>query len=229
MYGTSTSRATQGQSRTLSRLGRGSAAVLCSVSLVASAAASECPKGSDPFRQAVCQAAKEEGVSIEVLNVNPQRSACVARSVELPPLVNSGRIAVKFRGVGCAGWAWVDVRVMVQAPKLVRSVRIGEPLHDAVTLVPRERRAGYEVLSQLPMNAVARRNLGAGSWVQPSDISVGLPPGETVWVTAAVGGLVLERSGRIVSCLSKNVCAVLPNGQRVEGRLEGDRLYVEAR
>jgi hypothetical protein len=66
----------------------------------------------------------------------------------------------------------------------------------------------------------------------PSPAPAPVPPpgpraGTPVKIVVRVGALSVEQLGRIVPCTRDAICAVLPSGKHVEGRLEDGRLVVE--
>jgi hypothetical protein len=66
----------------------------------------------------------------------------------------------------------------------------------------------------------------------PTPAPVPAPPpgpraGTSVRIVVRTGALTVEQLGRIVPCSRDAVCAVLPSGRHVEGRLEDGRLIVD--
>lgn len=171
----------------------------------------------------------------EVADVRPTSArGCAPLAWEaLRPVDGSGRAALRFTGRAgsgdaCEGFAWASVRVTARGLVATRAVASGEPLSGAVALAELEVRPGHAPLSSLPDAAIAAHAVRAGAPLAASDLRVGPRPGQPVAVVVRAGGLELERAGRAVPCSRGLACALLPGGRRVEGRLEGGRIVVEA-
>ncbi len=156
-------------------------------------------------------------------------AGCAPERAEVGAAIRgSGRVAVRLFGEGCSGWGWAGVRVFAPALVVASKVEAGAALEAGVRLEEREIRPGHEPLASLPAGAVAARTLPAGRVLEARHVRVaGSAPGTNVRVVVRKGTLALEAPGRIVPCPGPRVCAQLQGGARVEGRLEGDRLYVE--
>jgi hypothetical protein len=66
----------------------------------------------------------------------------------------------------------------------------------------------------------------------PTPAPAPVPPpgpraGTSIKIVVRAGALSVEQVGRIVPCTRDAVCAVLPSGKHVEGRVEDGRLIVE--
>jgi len=154
---------------------------------------------------------------------------CRVRSASVPrPVDGSGRVAVKFVGEGCSGWAWVRVEVWAETAVTTRLLRAGEAVASATTMVEREMRPGRMPFVP-PAGAVAVHTLPAGTVLDAGDVGLSsVRVGESLKVLFVSGGVVIETLGRRTTCLRDRDCAVLPSGKHVEGRLDtGGRLVVE--
>jgi len=148
----------------------------------------------------------------------------------------SGRVAVRVLGADtlgapCEGWSWAEVQVSARVWITTRPLRQGDPLEGAVRGEIREIGeigASRRPLLSLADGARASRSLAAGTVLEPSQIAVGLLPGEPVLVNLRSGALSILAEGRGVACGRDRICATLPSGKRVEGHLEGELLVVEA-
>lgn len=150
----------------------------------------------------------------------------------LKAIEGSGQVALRFdgrrdEGTACEGFAWAKVRVLAPLAVTTRAVREGEPLLGAVSVAEREVVAGRRALTALPEGAVADRPLPAGALLDERSVRLGPQPGDPITVTLRSGALVVEQPGRAVPCSRGRVCASLPSGRRVEGRLQDGRLLVE--
>ena len=76
---------------------------------------------------------------------------------------------------------------------------------------------------------MAKRFLRAGTSVFERDVeSAGRSAGDILKIRVRTGSLIVETQGRRIACGGGRICAVLPSGRHVEGRLEdGHRLVVE--
>jgi len=149
------------------------------------------------------------------------------------PVDQSGRQAIELfgsdaGGFACQGWAFVDLKLTADAYVTTRVVKAGEPLEDAVRVARREIKPGSRPLHLLPEGARASRDLPSGATILESQVGGAVTPGEPVKVVLHGHMLAVETSGRAVSCSGGRTCAVLSSGKRVEGRLEGGTLVVEA-
>ncbi len=121
------------------------------------------------------------------------------------------------------------MRVVCTGLVTSRAVAMGESLDGAVQTAEVEVRTGRPpAVSDLPPGARAARGLAAGAPLSPADVRDGPFPGEPITVVLTGGGLELSREGRALPCTPGRACALLPGGRRVEGRLEGGRLVLEA-
>jgi hypothetical protein len=184
--------------------------------------------------EAASRALAVKGGRVEVVNYQPAMPpGCQLTSVELPPLTHSGRYAARLSGEqetskACQGQAWIQVRVWATALVTQRAIRPGETLEGAVTPQEHEQLAFRELLSALPPGAIAARAIAGGAVLEPSHLRVGPETGGSLTVVVNSGSVRLEQVGRRVACGGQKVCAILPTGKRVEGRLENDELLVEA-
>lgn len=187
--------------------------------------------------QAVAAALAVHGARAEVGEVRATAGAsCPADRVEvLRPVAGSGEVPVRFTGTdpagrACQGFGWVRVRVTTPGLVASRLVKSGEPLEDAVAPGEVELRTGRPApLEALPAGARAARTLAAGAPVLPDDVRTGPAPGEPITVLVRLsGGLEITQTGRTLPCARGHACALLPGGRRVEGRLEGGHLLLEA-
>lgn len=139
----------------------------------------------------------------------------------------SGRIAVRVHGAGCEGWGWAQVRVFADALILEAAVSEGEPIAGKVRREAREIRPGQRPLAALPPGAVAARSLPAGRMLEARHVRApGAAAGEAIRVRLRSGALRIEQTGRVIPCPGDAVCARLPSGARVEGRLVDGALEV---
>jgi hypothetical protein len=155
---------------------------------------------------------------------------CQAIRATVPrPIEGSGRVAVRVSGRGCSGWAWVELQVWAETSVTTRTVRAGEMLAPASTMLEREIRPGHPPFIA-PADAVASRSLPVGRAIEPSDVSktsVGL--GDPIKVIFVAGTVAIEAHGRRAQCLHNRDCAVLSSGRHAEGHIDDDgRLIVEA-
>ena len=155
--------------------------------------------------------------------------ACVPERAEVSaPIRGSGRVAVRVLGAGCGGWGWAAVRVFAPTVVVEAKVPRGDPLAGKVRSEEREVLPGREPVAAIPEAAVAARTLPAGSVIEARHVRVaGTAPGTSVRVIVRRGALEIEQEARVIPCPGGAVCAQLPGGARVAGRLAGDRLVVE--
>ena len=175
--------------------------------------------------------ATAEVLSVEKPLVADCRLRAAAESFEIPnPIEGSARVSVKASGVrakgeACQSWLWVRVRVTARVPIALRPVKAGELLNTAVRWEEREVRPGHAPVV-LAETSVADRYIGAGQVVELAAVrQSSLRSGDMVKVVLTAGSLVVEQSGRAVSC-GRAQCAVLPSGKHVEGTLRDGRLMV---
>jgi hypothetical protein len=183
---------------------------------------------------AVAGALSVPGARVELDGVRTASGAgCAAESWEaLKPVEASGAAALRFSGrtsggATCQGFAWGKVRVLAPAAVTTRALREGEPLDGALATLEREVLPGHRTMASAPTGASAARRLAAGAVLDENAVRSGPAPGGPVTVLLRAGALSVEQSGRVVACARGRTCAVLPNGRRVEGRLEDGRLLVE--
>lgn len=176
----------------------------------------------------------ELGARLEILAWKQSRPECIATAASVErAITGSGRYAVKLTGQAgksaCDAWGWVQLRLFAPAFITTRAVRAGEPLEGAVKESEKEVRAG-RAPAQVGAGAKAGRHLGAGQLVEATHLDAGAPgTGESIKVVVQAGALSVSQNGRAVPCGRGRVCAVLPSGKHVEGRLEAGVLVVEAR
>ncbi len=194
------------------------------------------PADAAPSRAvAAALAVPDARVEVEDVRVSVGASCPMARVEALRPVTGSGEVPLRFTGEGadrrsCQGFAWARVHVTATGLVASRTVRMGEPLEDAVTAGVVELRTGRPPpLAALPRGARAARTLAAGAPVLGDDVREGPLPGEPIAVVVRIGGgLELSQDGRATPCTRGHACAVLPGGRRVEGRLEDDHLLLES-
>jgi hypothetical protein len=174
------------------------------------------------------------GARVELDGVRTTIGAgCAAEAWEsMKPVEASGSAALRFSGrsasgAECQGYAWGKVRVLAPTVVTARELRQGDRLDGALATEEREVLPGRRTLDAAPAGATAARRLAAGAVLDEASIRQGPAPGGPVVVVIRAGALSVEQSGRAVPCVRGRVCAVLPSGRRVEGRLEDGRLLVE--
>ena len=178
--------------------------------------------------QALSRALVVEGATVVPVHFASPAN-CHIRSASIPqPLEGSGRVAIKYVGQGCSGFAWADVQVWAEVPVTTRAIAKGGPLAGAIAKTPREIRRGQNPFIPTA-NAVANRPLPAGIVVTVRDVG---PSGESaggmIRVMVVSGSLAVATQGRRIACGTGRLCAVLPSGKRVEGVLDAEeRLVVE--
>ena len=186
---------------------------------------------------AIAAAVAVPGARAEVREVRVTTgAACPARRTEvLRPVTGSGEVPLRFSGVGsdgrvCQAFGWASVRVTAPGLVATRTIRAGEPLAGAVASGTVELRTGRSApLATVPPGGRAARTLATGAPVLATDVRAGPLPGEPITVVVRIpGGLELSQDGRAVPCARDRACALLPGGRRVEGRLEGGHLILEA-
>jgi hypothetical protein len=176
------------------------------------------------------------GARVELLELKPAAIVgCEAREAATSkPVDSSGKVALRFigtnaDGAACQGWAWAEVKVLAPALTAARDVADGAPL-DAASFTPgaEEARPGRALLTVIPEGATAARALRAGTVLEPQHVRLGPPPGGAIVVLVREGALEVEQPGRATACARGKVCAILPSGRRVEGRIEQGRLVVDS-
>ncbi|MGC3998708.1 MAG: hypothetical protein QM767_15125 [Anaeromyxobacter sp.] len=184
--------------------------------------------------QAVAAALAVDGRA-ELLGVRRTSGGrCEARRAEaLRPVAASGEITLRLSGADAAGqpceaFAWARVRVLAPALVLSRDLPAGEPLDGAVAPGEAEVLPARAPLATLQDGARASHALAAGAVLRAGDVRLGPAPGEPIAVRVVSGEIQLTTTGRAVACPRGRACALLPSGRRVEGRLAGDTLIVEA-
>ena len=156
------------------------------------------------------------------------RGCQVSRATVARPIDGSGRVAVRVSGRGCRGWAWVELQVWAETSVTTRTVRAGEMLASASTVLEREIRPGHPPFIA-PVDAIASHSLPVGRAIEPSDVSkTSLALGDPIKVIFVSGTVAVETHGRRTQCLRNRDCAVLSSGRHAEGHIdEGGRLIVE--
>jgi hypothetical protein len=185
--------------------------------------------------EALAQALAVPGARAELVEVRATSGrGCTAASWSaLRPLRASQQLPLRFQGrtaagAPCQGHAWARARVLAPALVVLRDLRAGDPLAQAVAPAEQELLPGRALLSRLPDGAVADRTLRAGAALRAADVRTGPAPGDPVTVVVLAGDLQVEVPGRAVPCPRGRACALLPSGKRVEGRLAGGRVLLEA-
>ncbi|NDC38229.1 MAG: hypothetical protein EBZ48_09280 [Proteobacteria bacterium] len=88
--------------------------------------------------------------------------------------------------------------------------------------------AGRPLLQLLPQDSVAAMPLGPNVALEPAHVREKTPElGQPVTVQIKSGALVVEQEARWAACSKKMACALLPNGQRIQGRWNGQLIVVE--
>lgn len=184
-----------------------------------------------PVERALEAALAVPGGRLEIAAWEPAHEGCAVERAETKGAIRgSGRVAVRLEGAGCGGWAWAAVRVFAPALVVEADVEEGAPLAGSLRTEEREVRTGRAPLSRVAPDAVAARRLAPGTVLEERHVRQrGSAPGATVPVVVRRGALQVEATGRIVPCPGPAICAHLPDGGRVEGRLEDGRLLVEVR
>ncbi|RMG11306.1 MAG: hypothetical protein D6729_18200 [Deltaproteobacteria bacterium] len=173
-------------------------------------------------------------VEIETYAVRTPRGCRIGSYVVTTPIEASGRYRLRVKGRDtqgrrCQAWGVVEVRAYARLPVATRAIEAGAPVAPAVRYEERAMRPGLRPAAAVPPDAVAARRVPAGAVLRPSDLRAAGPrPGDPVRVVFQQGALRIEDRGRLLPCRSGRACAQLSTGRRVEGRLEGNRLWVEA-
>jgi len=178
----------------------------------------------------LASAAEITGAKVVVTRFTPQsRVACDPDRVELKQRIEgSGRVALRYFGKSCDGWAWADVQVF--APVLVtnRAVKSGEVMTDVVKTAERELRRGHQPVALVNDETTAARGIPAGTVVEKSDVRQAQPKlGSTIGITLVAGAIQIEDTGRVVPCSPDRVCVLLPSGKRLDGQMKNGRVWVE--
>ncbi len=151
---------------------------------------------------------------------------CKGNEFEPARIDSSGRVPVRVRGAKCEAWGWATIRLFVDGLVLTRDVAAGSALGGAFALQRIEYRRGAEPLREIDTSANATKALKAGTLLTADVVRVGPPAGTPTNVRVVVGGLTLEQQGTVINCRGANVCASLPSGKRVEGRMVAGTLVV---
>ena len=180
--------------------------------------------------QALATALAVPGARLDVRSYQPASSVnCPVTQASLEQVVEgSGRYPVKVSGRGCAGWAWVELKVFANVLVTTRAVRAGENLEGAAVSQDREVRPGRQPAANVT-GAKAARPLTRGQLIEKEHVEQAGPPvGAPVKVIVRAGALSIAQNGRIVSCGRGRTCAVMPSGKHVEGLIVEGQLIVEA-
>ena len=176
------------------------------------------------------------GARVAVVSMaKPLPDGCALARVQADRrLAASGRYQVRLSGSdaganGCELRTWLRVKVVAAVRVAARDLKAGESLEPSSTsLEDREIVSGHEPLTDVPEGSVLARGLSAGAVVETSHLR---PPGpgmgDPLTVMVQAGPVSIVQQGRAVPCVSRRVCAQLPSGKRVEGRLVDGRLLVE--
>ncbi len=151
---------------------------------------------------------------------------CAGNDFEPARVESSGRVPVRVRGPKCEGWGWATVRVFTNALVLTKDVGTGVSIGGAYTTQRVEYRRGTEPLREVDADANAAKLLKAGTMLTPEMVRSGPPIGSALTVRVVMGGLSLEQQGTVIACRGSNVCASLPSGKRVEGKMVSGLLLV---
>ncbi|MEW5847925.1 MAG: hypothetical protein AB2A00_03885 [Myxococcota bacterium] len=188
----------------------------------------------DPARALVVETLRSRaevvGSRVEVSSVrwHLPRGCAPERVNPQAPLRTSGRVSLVVEGAGCRGVATAVVKVFAPVWVSTAPVEAGGRMEGRVTRKERELRPGMQPwLSEAPPQ-VAARALGVGVVVEEKHVrAVGPAAGESVRVVAQVGAVRIAQVGRVTPCAGPWICAQLPGGRRVEGRMREGELVVE--
>ena len=183
--------------------------------------------------QALAVSAEASGVRAEIVDYRTSVAPdCMLKQVELPSAVAvSGRLVLKVAGESpikhCEGTAWVDVRAYARVAVAMRALNAGDSLDGAVELIEQEVPRSKHPLREIPSGMAAVHPVRAGVVVDISDVRQERPQlGASIQVVIRSGGLSIEQTGRIASCDRDQVCAVLPTGKRIAGKIVAGHLEV---
>lgn len=151
---------------------------------------------------------------------------CNGNEFEPARIDSSGRVPVRVRGAKCEAWGWATVRLFTEGLVLTKDIAAGSAIGNAFTSQRIEYRRGAEPLREVDTSANASKALKAGTMLTAEMVRMGPPPGTQTTVRVIVGGLTLEQQGTVMNCRGANVCASLPSGKRVEGRMVAGILVV---
>jgi hypothetical protein len=156
---------------------------------------------------------------------------CVAQRFEPSRVLGSGRVAVRYHGNHCEGWAWVKLKVTVQRLAARKALKAGDLIDGATELVSSDLRPGDDGLETIPQGARAASDIPAGAMLTADRVRIGPAPGASIEVLIQAGAIAVEESGTVVRCSGRGekVCASLPTGRRVSGHLDDGRLLVDFR
>jgi hypothetical protein len=168
------------------------------------------------------------GAHLEVLDAKTD-ARCIAQSFDRARVLGSGRVAVRYHGNRCEGWAWVRVRVTVERLAAAHALKAGDALDGAIQKVDTELRPGDDALQTLPQGARAAIDIPVGAIITADRVRLGPAPGASIEVLIQAGAIAVQQSATIVGCPRHEaaVCAALPSGKRVSGRIEDGLLHVD--
>ncbi len=172
------------------------------------------------------QRAAPERTDVELVQWQAPAS-CARGDYEPARIDSSGRVPVRVRGASCEAWGWATVKLTTQALVLTKDVATGASVDGLYVPQRLEFRRGRPPLTTVDPDASATRPLRAGTMLTADVVRVGPPPGSTVTVRVLMGALMLEERGTISACSGDRVCASLPSGKRVEGRMVDGLLLVK--
>lgn len=196
----------------------------------ATAAPAEVPSAA---LQALSASAQASGLRLEFADYRSSVAPdCVLKEVALStPIFASGRITLKVAGITpikhCEGTASVQVRAFAPVAVSMRALNAGDSLDGAVELIEQEVARNKHPLREIPSGMTAVHPVRAGVVVDASDVRQERPQlGTSIQVVIRSGGLSIEQTGRVASCDRDQVCAQLPTGKRVAGRMVSGHLEV---
>lgn len=167
------------------------------------------------------------GAHLEVLDAKYD-ARCQAKSFEPARVLGSGRVALRYHGKNCDAWAWVRVRVTTEKLAAVHALKAGDALEGALQKIDAELRPGEDLFDTLPRGAKAAIDIPAGAIITADRVRVGPAPGASIEVLIQAGAIAVQQRATVVGCSTHAdvVCAALPSGKRVSGRIEDGLLHV---
>lgn len=186
------------------------------------------------LEEEVARAVTRPASRIQIAKYAPSVSAdCTAYKAIVPPISGSGQFAVRLfgqtkAGAPCDGWAWVRAHIFVRAWVTGQAIPQGAPIEGAIVSAEREWKAGSSLVLSVPEGSVASFPLGSNVALEEAHIKAKTPDlGQTITVRMVSGNIQVDQQARWTSCSKNSACALLPNGRRIEGHWNGERLIVE--
>jgi hypothetical protein len=123
----------------------------------------------------------------------------------------------------------VKVKVSVQRLAAAHAIKAGDALEGAIHAIDTDLRPGDEAIDALPEGARAASDIPAGAIITADRVRIGPAPGASIEVLMQAGAIAVQQSATVVTCArhATSVCAALPSGKRVSGRIADGRLVVE--